>query len=426
MKGKNLSIIPLLVFLATYMDTRSDMVVCYASPLSNVNSVPSEPAPEVKTLDIPSDLPGVVIDHSPAASRIYLGSPALAVLPNGEYISKCDEFGPNSSQYSLGVSRFYCSSDAGQTWWPLTKVKGLFWANLFVHHGTLYAMGTDRADGNVVIRKSEDGGHTWSQPKDKNTGLLLKDGKFGTAPVPVVEHDGRLWRAMEDAMGSASQRWGSNFRAFMMSAPVDADLLRADSWTCSNPLASSPAWLDGHFGGWLEGNAVVDPSGEIVDILRVDYREGLEKGAIIRVSHNGTTATFDPESGFIDFPGGCKKFTIRFDPVSGLYWTLSNAILPQYMGHNPERTRNAVALMASENLRTWTIRSIVLYHPDVNKHGFQYLDWLFEGDDIIAVSRTAWDDGQGGANNQHDANFLTFHRVKGFRTRYDGSESTER
>jgi hypothetical protein len=66
-------------------------------------------------------------------------------------------------------------------------------------------------------------------------------------------------------------------------------------------------------------------------------------------------------------------------------------------------------------LRQWEVRSIVAYHPDVKKHGFQYPDWQFDGDDIVAVSRTAYDDGLGGAHNYHDANLLTFHRLAGFR-----------
>ncbi len=61
------------------------------------------------------------------------------------------------------------------------------------------------------------------------------------------------------------------------------------------------------------------------------------------------------------------------------------------------------------------MRCIILHHPDTEKHGFQYVDWEFEGDYLIAACRTAFDDGLGGAHNQHDANFLTFHRVGNFR-----------
>jgi hypothetical protein len=72
-------------------------------------------------------------------------------------------------------------------------------------------------------------------------------------------------------------------------------------------------------------------------------------------------------------------------------------------------------LTSSKDLKNWTIRSILLYHPDNLKHGFQYSDWLFDGQDIIAVVRTAFDDAEGGAHNKHDANFLTFHRWRNFR-----------
>jgi hypothetical protein len=44
-------------------------------------------------------------------------------------------------------------------------------------------------------------------------------------------------------------------------------------------------------------------------------------------------------------------------------------------------------------------------------------DWLFDGDDLIVASRTGFDDAEGGAHNFHDANYLTFYRICGFRTR---------
>ena len=52
---------------------------------------------------------------------------------------------------------------------------------------------------------------------------------------------------------------------------------------------------------------------------------------------------------------------------------------------------------------------------DVKKIGFQYLDWQFDGADIVAVSRTSYPDGMGGAENFHNSNFLTFHRIHNFR-----------
>jgi hypothetical protein len=357
-------------------------------------------------------VPGEVILHSPKQSGRYVGSPGIAILPNGDYIAKCDLFGPQSNQTREPITKVFRSSDRGRTWSHVTDIRGVFWASPFVHEEALYLIGTSRRYGDVVIICSRDGGQTWTSPADECTGRLLR-GQYHTAPMPLVIHNGRIWRAMEDA--EAGTKWGHRFRAFMMSAPVDADLLRADSWTSTNRIGSDPTWLDGHFGGFLEGNAVVGSGGGVKNVLRVDFRVGPEKAAIIEISADGREASFDPQTGFVDFPGGCKKFTVRHDPESGLYWTLSNHVPPQHRGGNPERTRNTLALMSSPDLHNWDVRSIVLYHPDVKYHGFQYVDWIIEGYDIIAVSRTAYEDGQGGADNQHNANFLTFHRIPRFR-----------
>ena len=36
--------------------------------------------------------------------------------------------------------------------------------------------------------------------------------------------------------------WGGHFRVFVMSAPVGADLLKADSWTSTNRLGRGTGW----------------------------------------------------------------------------------------------------------------------------------------------------------------------------------------
>ncbi len=361
----------------------------------------AEPGPAV---------PGTVVAHSPAQTRQYIGSPGIAILPDGSYVASHDLFGPGSTS---DTTRVYGSSDRGHSWRFLTEIKGQWWSSLFVHRNALYLIGTSRQDGHAVIRRSTDGGRTWTVPVDRNTGILLDDGKYHCAPVPVVEHKGRLWRAMEDVMGPDG--WGSNFNSFMMSVPVDADLLEAGNWTMSNRLGRNAEWLEGRFGGWLEGNAVVTPEGRIVNILRADYRTAEEKAAIIEINDDGRIATFDPLSGFIDFPGGCKKFTIRRDPRNQNYWSLANWVPPGMQRGNPERTRNTLALTRSADLQRWEVVAVILQHPDASQHGFQYADWLFDGEDLIAVVRTAFDDEEGGAHNQHDANYLTFHRIPDFR-----------
>jgi len=305
-----------------------------------------------------ADMPGVVIDHSPASSGVYIGSPAIAALPGGAYVAKCDEFGPKAQP----LSRIYRSGDRGRTWTRLRDVRGMYWTNLFVHRGALYAMGVQKPGGHCAIYRSDDGGRTWSDPKDEETGLLIRGSpRHHTAPVPVIVHRGRLWRAMEDFGGPGGGR--RNFRAFVMSAPVDADLLHAESWTRTNALSRDLTWLEGRFKEWIEGNAVAAPDGSIVNLIRMGQQPKGGQVAMIRVNADGTQATFDPTKDFIDFPGGSKKFTIRHDPVSNRYWTLSNAVLPEHekdVNGKPGLIRNAVALMASLDLRRWEMRDVVL------------------------------------------------------------------
>jgi hypothetical protein len=358
--------------------------------------------------------PGVVIDYSPKSSGLYIGSPSLAVLPNGDYLASHDFFGPSSKEHECPTVAVFRSSDRGATWAEVARLKCLFWANLFTHRDAVYLMGTDKHHGRIVIRRSTDGGVSWTDPRDSRSGLLTAQGAYHTAPVPVVEHQGRLWRAFEDASGGT--KWGERYAAGMLSIPVDADLLNATNWLFSNFLSREAAWLKGDFRGWLEGNAVVTRESRLVNILRVDTPGCPEKAAIVDVSADGKTTSFDPATGFIDFPGGAKKFTIRFDKRSNLYWSLATIVPDRHQNAGrPASIRNTLALVASPDLQRWTTHCVLLYHSDIINHGFQYPDWHFDGDDLIGVVRTAFDDAEGGAHNNHDANYMTFHRWKNFR-----------
>lgn len=358
--------------------------------------------------------PGTVVAHSPAKSKQYVGSPSIAVLPNGEYVASHDLFmaGDNGDRTFV-----FGSTDKGKTWAQRAEIVGQWWGTLFVHRGALYLMGVSKARGFCVVRRSTDGGKTWTEPKDAKTGLLHADGMYHCAPVPVLAHNGRLWRAMEEANPTKGGKgWDRKFRAFMMSAAEDADLLAAASWTTSNKLTADYAWFGGKFGGWLEGNAVATPAGEVVNVLRVQQPNYPERAAVVRVSADGKAATFDPAKDFIDFPGGGKKFTIRFDPASKSYWTLANHVPKEFEGPNAASRRNTLALACSADLRTWEVKRVVLQHADVKLHGFQYADWQFDGGDLIAAVRTAFEEPDGTpANSAHNANYLTFHRVAGFR-----------
>jgi sialidase-1 len=204
---------------------------------------------------------------------------------------------------------------------------------------------------------------------------------------------------MEDTGGE--YKWPRHFQSFVMSAPVDVDLLKANNWTTSNRLHFQQSWGKGS--GWLEGNVVVTPQNRLVNILRLEYSR--DKAAIVNISADGKTVSFDHRNDVIDFPGGRAKFSIRYDRRTKRYWSLVNKQT------RPEAYRNILALISSSDSRRWKVESIILRHRDSKNVAWQYIDWLIEGDDIIAVSRTAFN----GAHKAHDANYFTFHRIKNFR-----------
>jgi hypothetical protein len=110
-----------------------------------------------------------------------------------------------------------------------------------------------------------------------------------------------------------------------------------------------------------------------------------------------------------------SKFTIRRDPATGLYWTLSNDMCD---GPRPIR-RNRLSLFASPDLLAWERKKVLLVdcyentaEDSVRLTGFQYVDWQFDGDDLLYMVRAAYI----GAHNFHDANRMVFSRVARFRS----------
>ena len=372
----------------------------------------------------------------------YLGSPSLVRLPGGRLIATHDYFGPGcprNHEDEEHLTSVYRSDDNGRTWLNVTHIANAYWSTLFVHQGALYLLGCSQQFGSIVIRRSDDEGRTWTHPRDEHSGLLFRGGPFHAppnysgAPVPIQCSKGRLYRAFED---TDPYVWGCGFQACVISVPEEADLLEAANWLMSNKLPFDPAWLPPAWGklvnpGWLEGNIVETPEGNLWNILRFHSDPLASKAAIVQVHDNGKRVSFNPANGFINFPGGMSKFTIRWDPVSHLYWTLINPVTKELPPTTPfdlyvatdvpqinPFPRNVLALYVSNDLRTWrACKDLIVDDSGLSEEkssaqvGFQYADWQFDGDDIIYLVRTAY----GGAHNFHDSNRITFHRLPNFR-----------
>ena len=372
-------------------------------------------------------------------TKTYPGSPSIARLPNGDLLASHDCFGPGAPLSHDGMNlmtSIYRSGDDGETWVHITHIAYACWGNLFVHRDQVYLLGTSQSLGSIVIRRSEDGGYTWTHPQDSKSGLLFAAGarmelpNYHYSAMPLLTHGGRMYGAFEDVRRPAAPIPGSGgvlgmtgLQSFVLSIAEEDDLLDASNWTMSNKLDLRPehapkGWQKPADLNWREGNVVVVPNGEIWNILCVKSQPHVagqvEVAAVVKVSQDGRRVSFDPETGLIDFPGGKSKFTIRKDETSGIYWTLTNNVT------NPAfpNQRNVLSLYDSSDLVHWRHRATLLeddsgLSPGDSDRltGFQYADWEFDGDDIYYLLRTAYD----GAENFHDANRITFHRVKDFR-----------
>lgn len=364
------------------------------------------------------------VKYQPERTRTYLGSPSIVRLPDRTLLATHDYFGPGSPRTlegEEGLTSVYRSEDDGFTWQNVTHIMNVMWGGLFVHNNKVYLLGTSQQYGSIVIHCSEDGGYTWSHPTDASSGLLFQGGSlhhppnYHCAPMPVYSQKGRLYRAFEDC---DPLQWGRGFEAAIVSVDEDADLLNAKNWRMSNKLPFDPSWVPESWGqlenpGWLEGNVVETLDGELCNILRFNSKPLVGKAALVKIHDDGRHISFDPSNGFLDFPGGMTKFTIRYDPVSALYLTLVNVTGPDW----PDQ-RNVLSLYRSENLLQWHyVKTLMeddtgLSHDDsIRLTGFQYVDWQFDGDDLIYLVRAAYR----GAIRYHDSNRILYCVLKNFR-----------
>lgn len=368
----------------------------------------------------------VEVKHQPERSMQYLGSPALIRTKDGALLASFDYFNaePDRNQRIPTLCDLYRSEDDGGTWYQVCSLIGAFWGVFFEVGDALYHISANREYGDVVIRRSCDCGFTWSMPLDEHSGILFRGGPWVRRPnyhfggaTPVLIHNGRIYKACEDLANDTAAWHASAFREMVISAPEDADLLEAANWKRSNDVgfetAKYPDIADSE-SGWLEGNILVRPDGSLCDMMRAHLKRP-NCAFLLDVSSDGSQIQFDRERGIVDFPGGASKFTVRHDPVTGLYFTLSNPVRDPRWRH----TRNVLTLSASKDLRHWReLRDLLtddtgfVGEQSANLTGFHYADWRFDGDDLICLARIAYR----GARNFHDSNRIGFFRVKNFRS----------
>lgn len=336
----------------------------------------------------------VIAQTSGGPSR-FIGTPSIVASASGQLIAAHDLFGDETTQNETHV---YTSDDGGTTWHHRASLVGQWWSSLFRWEDALYLHGVSGSYGDVVVRRSLDEGRTWTSLDGRG---VIARGPYHCSATAVVAHDGRLWRAVERREDPEDREVLSSW---LFSASVDADLLESGAWARGS-ARRAPEGLR-----WLEGNAVVAPSGEVETMLRVRPRFGPEEAALVDAS--GAVRR-------IVIPGGAKKFTVRYDAICGRYLAITNPAPPGgFPGERDlARIRNRLVLLSSSDLTTWEVEREVIASLDWRHDGFQYADWVRVGSRLAVVARTAYRRPTVPHLSAMASNLLTFHWVAAPRAR---------
>ena len=105
---------------------------------------------------------------------------------------------------------------------------------------------------------------------------------------------------------------------------------------------------------------------------------------------------------FNSMPGGHLKFSIIYDDVSKLFWTPANP-------GTRYRDRRFLMLLYSLDGKNWMQAGCIASARSLDE-SFMYGHSVIDGDDLVTISRTS-----SGADDMHNADYSTFHRIQDFR-----------
>jgi hypothetical protein len=350
----------------------------------------------------------------------FIHDPGMTLLPSGRVLVAAPRWQLKGNERSVLIAR---SSDGGRRWRPLASLP-YHDATPFVVNHSLYMFVQPQNWKDVYFTRSEDEGETWANP------VKIFEGSYWNTSTGMVTTKDHLYWALD------ADNWASTVA---ISADLSKDLLHPSAWRMSNAVRrpetpqtlrrnlfppASARWTHQWKGDtWLEPN-VVRVNGRIRVILRmiVDEYATANLAAVCDLHDDGerlhlSFGQFDP------LPGGQNKFFILYDPVSPLFWMLSNLVTDSqdvfnnhdaliatgYLGGTGNE-RRFLMLSYSVDASNWFSAGCVARGTNILQ-SFMYPSASVSGPDLILTSRTSRN-----GHNQHDADLVTFHRVKNFRS----------
>jgi hypothetical protein len=356
----------------------------------------------------------------PADGRFYyMHDPGMSRLPSGAILvaAPCLERPERTSFDVVGWQTFVSrSSDGGKTFSTVATLPYSD-ATPFVLGGRLHMFVQKKKWEDVLLTTSDDEGATWREP------VALFRGSYWNCHTAMVEENGRLYWALQ----TRDYRGG----VVVIAGDTRKDLLDPASWTMSSEALhpETPAALVSGRNKtaedwWLEPN-VVSVRGRMRVFLRtiLDGYAATSLAAVCDLTLGEGGAMALAFSHFAAVPGAQNKCFVLRDEPSRLFWMLSNLAADSegvvfdwdevrrtggFLA-GPGNDRRFLALSYSVDALNWFPAGCVARTSDLHQ-SFMYPAAGVDGDDLVLISRTSVH-----GRDQHDADLVTFHRVRGFR-----------
>mmetsp|Transcript_14175 Transcript_14175/g.19757 ORF Transcript_14175/g.19757 Transcript_14175/m.19757 type:complete len:503 (+) Transcript_14175:174-1682(+) len=375
-----------------------------------------------------------VIAETPYDKGPWLASPTLIKTHNGTYIACFD-----TTREPVGT-HVAVSHDSGKTWKETAVIPIMRWPNLVEVNNQVYVVGVDSIEQAGLKVSKMITYSRWTDP----IRIVTDISSFHTGNVGIVIANEELHIAIQTGRRS---NWT------IVHASVHADLMDKTSWQHSNtipePVSLYYPQMKALMGieeyAHAQEGVLVPWNGSLVAIARVSDSQVCAMAALFYYDLEVKQLSF---MRFAYIPGlGIAKPAVVYDLASNLYWMLSNYnrdmsrdISKTHIGYiekSHERClidRSILGLFyATQPMGQWHLAGFVAYSPDWAHHA-TYPSMLIEGDDVIAAVRSHLDTplteetvnhGQviHGFNmnqedvtaNNHNANKISFHRIKNFR-----------
>lgn len=330
----------------------------------------------------------------------FLGTPSMVRTDSGKLIASMDVFESFKPQ---NLAILFYSEDDGKSWRYLTDLFPYFWTTLFYRKGILYALGVTTEYGDLHIACSKDEGETWSEAKTifRGSNFSCKYGGVHKPPMQIVPYKGRLYLPCE----YGCWEYGSHLPA-IISISEDDDLMVPENWIMSDILPFEGEWKEkanGEQKDTIEGNIVVAPDGNLYSFMRWSV------GAFLKLKINTDNPEKAPE--FVDIVEAPVSNSIfRIIPKDGKYLMITNRRTEKSLKHDYWTYRNVLSVYESEDLESFTFVKDIFNREDEHpgKNGFQYPNFILEGDEILLMVRAAFNE----PDNAHNSNHMLFCKVE--------------